>query len=31
MISLLIDEGYIDLEIAEKKKIAREKKHRRVN
>tara|TARA_Y100000114_G_scaffold118236_1_gene112720 strand:- start:1153 stop:1401 length:249 start_codon:yes stop_codon:yes gene_type:complete len=31
MISLLIEEGYIDLEIAEKKKIAREKKHRRVN
>ena len=31
MISLLIDEGYVNLDIAEKKKIAREKKHRRVN
>ena len=31
MISLLIEEGYVNLEIAEKKKVAREKKHRRVN
>ena len=31
MISLLIDEGYVELDIAEKKKTAREKKHRRVN
>ena len=31
MISLLIEEGYVNLDIAENKKIAREKKHRRVN
>tara|TARA_B100000927_G_C16056161_1_gene305229 strand:+ start:81 stop:323 length:243 start_codon:yes stop_codon:yes gene_type:complete len=31
MISLLIEEGYVNLDIAEKKKVAREKKHRRVN
>ena len=31
MISLLIDEGYVNLEIAEEKKTARVKKHRRVN
>ena len=31
MISLLIEEGYVNLDVAEKKKIAREKKHRRVN
>jgi len=31
MISLLIEEGYVNLDIAEKKKIARETKHRRVN
>ena len=31
MISLLIEEGYVNLDIAEKKKTAREKKHRRVN
>ena len=30
MISLLIEEGYVNLDIAEKKKVAREKKHRRV-
>ena len=31
MISLLIEDGYVNLDIAEKKKTAREKKHRRVN
>ena len=29
MINLLREEGYIDLEVAEKKRIKREKKHRR--
>ena len=29
MINLLREEGFVDLEVAEKKRIAREKKHRR--
>ena len=29
MINLLREEGYVDLEVAEKKRIKREKKHRR--
>ena len=29
MINLLREEGYIDLEVAEKKRLKREKKHRR--
>ena len=29
MINLLLEEGFVDLEVAEKKRIAREKKHRR--
>ena len=29
MINLLREEGFVDLEVADKKRIAREKKHRR--
>ena len=31
MINLLTEAGYVDLKIAEQKRVSREKKHRRIN